>query len=1012
MAAPLIKPILCPILVGREAYLSAFAACVDEAAAGHGGAVLVSGEAGIGKSRLIAEAGIYAAGRGFHLVTGHCFEQDTALPFAPLVDVLRTVLRTPHGESAVEALQPFAAELLRVVPDLSDLFSTTEALERDASTEPEREKRRLVQAFTQLVFEIASHCPLFLCIEDLQWCDEASLEALLYLARRLNSRHVLLVLSFRGDEIRSHLGHMLTQLDRERLAAEMRLDPLRISEVDGMLRAIFGLGHPVQAEQLHLLYGLSDGNPFFVEELLRTLASVGRTPSPGILMERLKLDALAVPRTVDEAVGQRVAELSVAARQLVALAAVAGRSFTFAMLQALTRQAENLILEQLKELIAAQLIIEVSEERFAFRHALTQKAVYSGLLARERQALHQRIAEELERSPDPPDDAHFGDLAYHYTKAAAWERALIYAQQAGERALSLYAPRAALEHLMRALEAAAHLPDTSLAPLHRLCGQACEILGDFEAARAHYGKALQTARSSEDGPIEWSCLIDLGNLWAGRDYTQAGEFYRQAAELAHVHEDALLYAHSLNRLGNWFANTGRTEDGIALHHQALDLFQAEEDISGQATTLDLMGMAYGLSAELPSAIRELSRAVLLFRRLGNRRGLSNCLASRVGYGSGCMADTTVSALMTREECESDARDAEQLARDMEWPAGLAYVLIQRGRAETAFGMFGHGLRHAREALRIAGEIDHQQWTAAACYALGRTYLALLVSGQAIQELERGLAAARNLGSAVWIGLITADLVHAYRQRGEFARARTLLTGTFAQYALRETRSLTLAERELTLQEAQLDLQGGDVEAALAIVSRLYELVPGNGSDQLVAELLLVQGEALLRMRRWESAQEALEGARQGAVQRMNPSTLWRAHALLARLHHAAKHAKLAAQEWEAACAVVESLAATVEEADLRATFLQAALADVPKLVTTRAAYPLRSAAPVQSALTPRETEVAKLIAQGRSNHEIADTLVLSERTVTTHVSHILGKLGFTSRAQVAAWIVTEAQSTQ
>src|SRR5215469_4445075 len=165
MAAPLIKPILCPILVGRDAYLSAFADCIDEAAAGHGGAVLVSGEAGIGKSRLISEAGTYAAGCGFHLVTGHCFEQDIALPFAPLVDVLRTVIRTPLGESAAQALQPFASELLRVVPDLSDVFSTIETLERDASSEPEREKRRLVQAFTQFVFEIASGCPLFLCIE-------------------------------------------------------------------------------------------------------------------------------------------------------------------------------------------------------------------------------------------------------------------------------------------------------------------------------------------------------------------------------------------------------------------------------------------------------------------------------------------------------------------------------------------------------------------------------------------------------------------------------------------------------------------------------------------------------------------------------------------------------------------------------------------------------------------------------------------------------------------------------
>ena len=296
---------------------------------------------------------------------------------------------------------------------------------------------------------------------------------------------------------------------------------------------------------------------------------------------------------------------------------------------------------------------------------------------------------------------------------------------------------------MRALEAAEHLPAAPLAPLHRLCGQAYEILGDFEAARLQYSEALQATRSSGDGMLEWSSLIDLGNLWVGRDYSEAGAYYRQATELAQSREDAQLHAHSLNRLGNWFANTGHTEEGIAAHRQALALFEEQEDVSGRAATLDLLGMAYGLDAELPSSIREFSRAIELFRELGNRRGLSSCLASRLAFGSGCMADTTVSALMTPDECRRDSQAAEQLAREMEYPAGLAYVLLQRGRSEAGFGIFGPALSHSREALRIAREIEHQQWMAAAHYALGRSYLTLLASGRAIVELEGGFSVAES-----------------------------------------------------------------------------------------------------------------------------------------------------------------------------------------------------------------------------------------------------------------------------
>jgi DNA-binding CsgD family transcriptional regulator/tetratricopeptide (TPR) repeat protein len=1009
MAAPLVNPVLCPVMLGRGPFLTALQCCVDEVAAGQGRAVLVSGEAGIGKSRLISEIGTYAGGRGFQIITGHCFEQDEALPYAPLIDALRAILKSPYGERAVEALQPFASEVSRVVPELSDLFSTTGAPELDTALDPKRDKRRIVQAFTLLVSEVATIQPLLLCIEDLHWCDESSLDALLHLARELASLPVLLVLTYRSDEVPGHLTHMLTQLDRERLAAEMRLDPLGISDVEGMLRAIFGLSHTVQADQLNLVYGLSDGNPFFVEEMLRTLASADTTAlSPNILTKRLALDALRVPRTVDEAVGRRVSELSSAARQLVALAAVAGRSFTFALLQTLTQQHEEHILEQLKELIAAQLVVEISEERFAFRHALTRQAVYAGLLTRERQTLHRRIADELEQATYPADDAHLGDLGYHYSKAASWEKALTYAQRAGERALSLYAPRAALEHLMRALEAAEHLPDAPEATLHRLCGQAYEILGDFEAARTRYGAALETARALGDRTIEWSSLVDLGNLWSGRDYTKSGTFYRQAAELAHSREDAVLYAHSLNRLGNLFANTGRTEEGIAAHRQALALFEEQKDLPGQAATLDLMGMAYGLNAELPDAVREFSRAIDLFRGLGDRHGLSHCLASRLGFGSACMAEATVSALMTLDECRSDADDAERLAREMEWSAGLAYVLLQIGRAEVAFGVIGPGLGHIRGALRIAGEIDHQQWMAGAYYALGRCYLTLLAPGRAIPELQRGLAIARTLGSEVWTGLTTADLVRAYREHGEFARARVLLSTNLPRDALWDRASLTLAECGLALQWAQLDLQRGDALGALQIVAHLHEQANRSGSDQPIAELLLAQGEALMRLRRWDSALEALERAKRGAVQRMNPSTLWRVHALLARVCHALKRSELARQEVEAAHDVLEGVAATIEEAGLRATFLQAARADIPR-VARHTALQDRTPPPTPSLLTRRELEVARLVAQGKSNHEIAGDLVLSERTVTTHVSNILGKLGFTSRTQIVAWLVMGAE---
>ena len=370
-----------------------------------------------------------------------------------------------------------------------------------------------------------------------------------------------------------------------------------------------------------------------------------------------------------------------------------------------------------------------------------------------------------------------------------------------------------------------------------------------------------------------------------------------------------------------------------------------------------------------------------------------------------MADTTVSALMSLGECLRDAHEAERHAREMEWSAGLAYVLLQTGRAEAAFGVLGSGVAHIGEALRIAREIAHQQWMAAAHFALGRVYVALLLPVRAIPELETGLALAQQVGSAVWLGFTTADLARAYCQQSDFVRAETLLSEALPLEALSSRSDLTLTERELALQWAKFELRRGYPEVALEIVSHLDATLRGDAPNQPVTEALLVQGGGLMRLRQWDEAERVLRDAERGAILRMNPFSLRQAHVLLARLYHATKREELARQEWTSARGLTEQLAATIENADLRDDFLHAALEELPKAVrTAQPTSPTRAL----DLLTMREREVAALIAQGKSNHEIADSLVVSERTVTTHVSNILGKLGFTSRTQVVAWLFERA----
>src|SRR5205823_2855242 len=464
-------PILCPVLIGRGAELTALRLLVDRARSGKGQLVLLSGEAGIGKSRLVAEAKTYATAQGFLLLQGQCFPTDRSCPYAPLLDLLRSHLATSSSEHVDTELGSLASALSPLLPDLLPRPSDLPSLPPLA---PEHEKRRLFAALAQLFLHPTTKQPALLIVEDLHWSDQTSLDFLHYLARRCADHSLLVLLTYRSDEVHPSLSHFLAQLDREHLAQELALAPLTRSEMSAMLHAIFDLRRSVfmvpplaQSELLDTMYALTEGNPFLIEELLKSLIEAGDIFDEHGRWKRKELRSLHIPRSVQDAVELRTAHLSEGARQVLNIAAVAGRHFDFALLQELTHQDEAQLLPLIKELIAAQLVVEESAEQFAFRHALTRQAVSAQLLVRERKALHRRIAETFERLYASSVEAHLADLASHFSEAGAWEQALAYGQRAGEQAQALYAPQAATLHFTRALDAARQLSLTPPVSLYR-----------------------------------------------------------------------------------------------------------------------------------------------------------------------------------------------------------------------------------------------------------------------------------------------------------------------------------------------------------------------------------------------------------------------------------------------------------------------------------------------------------------------------------------------------------------
>ena len=769
-------PVICPVPIGRAYERDVLYQLISLARSGQGQVVQVSGEAGIGKSCLVAEVKTRAASEGFLVLQGACFQMDSSYPYAPLLDMLRTSVAV---NSIGKLPDPIFQEFARLLPELQ--LSSTHELSIPLP-DPEQEKRRLFGALTRFFKERTNQQPLLLVIEDLHWCDDISLEFLLSLARAGVALPLLLLMTYRNDEVQPGLQRFLAQLDRARLSQELQLVSLTKSDVDAMLDAMLHLPEAEQDSLLDLIYPLTEGNPFFVEEVLTSLVSHGELVSdvsgwhyrqhPDRRSERLP-----VPRSVQEAVQQRTVYLSNEAKRLLSLAAVAGRRFDFVVLQQVMHSDEEQLLLLMKELVSIQFVQEISSEQFVFRHALTQQSVYTELLARERRLLHRMLAEALEglfTSSPTLQEMYLEDLAYHSYEAGMWEQALVYIQEVGEKALALYAQQAAIEHFTRAVEVEHHLSTPSSPRLYLSRGQAYETLGEFERALSDYKHALESARIAQDRWMEWQSVIAIGFLWTGRDYEQAGDWFRQASELAEMLADPMLLARSLNRLGNWLVNIGRIQEGLDAHLEALRLFETQKNTRGMAETLDLLGVAYGFYGDTAHIMESLGRACELFRILGDHQSLSSSLASRALDSAPEKLIALYSTLRTRDEVVQDIQEAMRLARQTNFQAGQAFVEFVATQVLSSFGEFGQALAHAQEGLRIATAIEHQQWFSATYGALGQVYLLLLAPDPAISALNTGLAVARTLGSSFWSGYLTSLLAQAYILRKEFPRAKAAL----------------------------------------------------------------------------------------------------------------------------------------------------------------------------------------------------------------------------------------------
>ncbi len=654
----------------------------------------------------------------------------------------------------------------------------------------------------------------------------------------------------------------------------------------------------------------------------------------------------------------------------------------------------------MKELIAAQLVAEEAEDVFVFRHALTREAIRTKLLLRERRALSRQIAQAIETLHGGNLESWLEDLAWHYNEAGDWAKASQYAREAGARALALYTPTAAAVHLTQAVDAGRRVDGTMMAEVFRLRGIAYEGAGDLEAARADYEQAISLAEAEGDHTTRWRALLDLGLFWSSRDFQQSGPYLRAALDVAREHGDAAALGHSLNRLGNWYSNTGDIDMARQMGEEALATFRAAGNQEGEAQTLDVLGMTSYQALELARGAAYYRQAIPLLQAIGDRRILTSALAS-IQIGSGTYQTDMLPPVLSLKEGSEYGEQALALARQSGSRSAESYALWHLVLSLGPQGEYARALTYGREALTIAHDTGHTQWDVAALCALSTWFLDLLATDDALRYLARAAARLPEIRSKLWDGQVDSLLLDTFvcaRRIDEAAK----LVASLPPSKLEMCTSFGDCQRYTSI--AEFRLAQGDLDRTFAMLARLAEVaehaVPGGAALRLIR----LRGRALAAAGDHEEAIRCLRGAEALARQRGNLSYTWRLNVDLAAVLLAAAARDAARMAAGQAIEIIESLAPRIPEQPLREQFIARALDMLPAALRHQ---PARD----DAGLTGREAEVAALVAQGHTNREIADRLVISVRTVETHVANAIAKLGLANRAQLAGWAVEHGLRT-
>jgi predicted ATPase/DNA-binding CsgD family transcriptional regulator len=984
-------------LVARDRELDRLRAAFDQAATGTATAMLVSGDAGVGKTRLTDELAALAREKGAVVLTGRCLDAgETGLPYLPFAEAMSQV---PDREQAVLAHPALA----RIFPDLtlpvgierreanmSAITAVVPGVGGRIGNRPEQDigQLQLFDAVHATLTDLAATAPVVLVLEDLHWADGSTRRLLSFLVTRLRGQRILIVGTYRSDDLhrRHPLRPLLAELVRQPAVERLELTPF--SKADSRMFVAALADEVLPDDLVREVAGRSEGNAFFAEELLAAYTEDGES----------------MPATLVDVLLSRVERLSEAAQRVVRVASVAGRRAPHARLLAVSELSEPELEEALREAVQHHVLVAEKDhwmDVYAFRHALLSEAVYGDLLPGERVRLHAAYARELAGVQGQRGAA--AALAHHSMESHALPQALAASVVAAKEAEDGGAPAEALTHLERALKlwdgvAPADRPeDMDEVTLLRRASFLAGSSGDPERAVSYARSAVKLADRSGDRHVAAMMRRRLASalfVVEGRE-EEARQVIEQAWEIAEDLPSSCEKAWVLAVYALILRSMREPEEARTFAELAVQEARACDEMGVVADALITLGALDEANGQLEASRERLREAIRLAREDGS---LSVELRARYYL-----------AINTYEAGELDAavaliEEGVERARD----TGLTWSTYGfELRAIKVIARYARGDWDESEAaaeppgMRVSSTVS-ARLAAVGSYVMvsrGRLAEAARLAAELRSEWHRDFQIFASMSAvgaelALWQGrpeegaaLVREALEWAERVGGQWVlvniRLGALGVGLYAECAERATRRKDTDERRTLVEEG---LRVADLARKTAEFGR-----PRTGT-------LGPEGRAWLA--RVEAEASRLRGA--------SDPELWRA--AVAAFDYGAVYEQ-AVCRWRLGEALLgaerrEEAAEALKAADEVASRLGARpLRDALRKLARRGRVALSDGQTPREALdpfTPRERSVLRLVALGRTNRQVGDELFISEKTVSVHLSRIMAKLGATRRAEAVA----------